>query len=344
MSRVLIVRHGQGRGRLPGYFQDCIDALARSRPALHRSLSFWATGEAQPDLGGVGAVAFWLADPLKEMYPDCYLHARLLADAARERGIRLVNPPDALSNSIKTRQSRLWREAGLPTPAAHAFSSTDELAGLLDRMSLPVIVRPDHLHAQAGIRVCNTKDKAIEASKGLLPVPSLVVELQDVRSTWKRRDPGNLYAQLFHKKRSFILGPRVKAGHVFFATIPIVATQTCTFSPRWRQSKGLKDVPRPGMDQMSVDIDNAFGNGPPEHVELLQRAGQVLGLEYFAVDYSSDADGGIMLWESNPYFFLPPLRISMMPAARQSKARFAAIHAAVGDFLEDLAGDDTGGH
>ena len=340
MNRVLIVRHGPKRGRLEAYFQDGLDHLNRTRPELHACLAFWGTGMAPPDLDGVRAVVFWLGDPLKEMYPDCYRDAMQVAEAARARGIRLVNPPESLSNSIKTRQSQLWRAAGVPTPAAHAFSSVDELAVLVERMTLPVMVRPDQLHAQAGIRVCNTKDKAIEAARRLLPVPSLVVELQDVRRSWKQKDPRSIYARLFHKKRCFVLGPRVKTGHVFFSTIPIVATQTCTFSPQWRRSKGLTEAPLPGTpDVLCVEADNAFGNGMPEHADLFVRAAEALGMAFTAIDYSCDADGGVVLWESNPYFFLPPLRVSMMPVARQSATRYAAIHDAVGRFLSDLAGD-----
>ena len=334
LPKVLIVRHGPRRGRVPRYFQDCLDYLARNRREVHRRLAFCVTGEPAPSLDAVGAVAFWLADPLREMYPACYADASAIAAEARERGVRLINPPEALSNSIKTRQSRLWRQAGLPTPLALPFATVSELQKLLAKLKPPLIVRPDRLHTQKGIHLCRTAEEALRAAKRLLPLPSLVVQLFDVRRSWALKDPHSVYARLFHKKRSFVLGSSVKAGHVFFAPTPIVATQTCTFFPPRRSKMGLPARPKPNTwDWQCVAEDNAFGNGVAEAPELMLRAAKALGLDYLALDYATSADGRIALWEANPYFFLPPLTHSMLPMERESERRYAAIYEAVGDFL-----------
>ncbi|MCB9962837.1 MAG: hypothetical protein H6846_11955 [Hyphomonas sp.] len=42
------------------------------------------------------------------------------------------------------------------------------------------------------------------------------------------------------------------------------------------------------------------------------RAVQELGLDFAAVDYSIRPDGGPILWEANPYFYLPAGQASVL--------------------------------
>ena len=115
-QKILIVRHGKGRGRHRKYMRAALNHQRHNRPELFRRLIFHATGKPTPSWDGVGAVVFWLGDPLREWYPACYQEAVRLADEARSRGARVVTPPEALSNSIKSTQARLWAEAGITTP------------------------------------------------------------------------------------------------------------------------------------------------------------------------------------------------------------------------------------
>lgn len=103
--KLLLVRHGPGRGRFVNYANAWIRRAEGRRPGLYRRMVIHETGEKPPSLEGVGAVVFLLADPLRERYPDCYEEARRIADEAQARGLPLVNAPDALSNTIKTVQA-----------------------------------------------------------------------------------------------------------------------------------------------------------------------------------------------------------------------------------------------
>ena len=111
---LLIVQHGPGRGRLYDFRRHVLEWLEAEAPGLWPRIRLHETGGPPPRLEGVRAVVFWLADPLRELYQADYAEAVVIADAVRASGGTLVNPPEALSNSIKSVQSRLWREAGIP--------------------------------------------------------------------------------------------------------------------------------------------------------------------------------------------------------------------------------------
>ncbi len=95
------------------------------------------TGSAAPALDGVAAVVFWLADPLRELYPDCFAEASHLAAEAEKRGIRVVNRPESLSNTIKSKQSELWQAAGIPCAPVATFGSLAELSLRLATATFP---------------------------------------------------------------------------------------------------------------------------------------------------------------------------------------------------------------
>src|SRR5687767_8437827 len=163
---ILIVRHGPGLGRFVRYGERTLDWIRRHEPALAERILVHETGTgALPtSAAGAGAVVFWLADPLRERYPACYSEAAEIAELAVRRGARVVNPPAALSNTAKSGQARLWDQAGVPCAGGRRFADRAELEALLDGMALPVIVRPDLLHAQEGMRICCTRAEAIAAA------------------------------------------------------------------------------------------------------------------------------------------------------------------------------------
>jgi hypothetical protein len=107
--------------------EPVFEALARRSPALAARVRIHETGAPAPSLDGVAAVVFWLADPLRERFPACFEEAVALAAEARRRGVPIVNPPESLSNTVKSRQARRWREAGFDThqapPASRSSTS-----------------------------------------------------------------------------------------------------------------------------------------------------------------------------------------------------------------------------
>ncbi len=342
MSRsILIVRHGHGRGRSRGprgYFDDVLDFVRETRPELLERIRVYETGEPTPPLNGVAAVAFLLGDPLREFYPECFADAEAIASRASELGLPMVNPPRALSNTIRRTQAQLWTEAGIPTPLYEGFESRDELSALIERMGYPVVVRSDRHHAQAGMAVLRSPEDLDALDAADLFLPGAVAPFVDVREGHRRRDPGSIYARLFHKKRVFVLGDRTRTEHVFFARDPLVSSTTFTFLRYGRVPPVLHGLVRfDTWNRKGIGEDLAYWREGEQHEALMRRAAGVLGLGYGAIDYSDLGDGKVILWEMNPYPKLPRLEIMPLTGPRRTKERMRSYHEAIARFLEDLS-------
>jgi hypothetical protein len=120
--------------------REALDDVRRRRPDVFKRLVFHATGEPASSLEGIGGVVFWLADE------------------ARTRGLALINPPEVLSNSIKSEQAGLWRAAGISTPPVERFDDFAALKSTIERLPFPVLVRGDERHGQSGARVFSAGD------------------------------------------------------------------------------------------------------------------------------------------------------------------------------------------
>lgn len=344
-TSILIVRHGPGLGRFVRYGERTLDWIRRHDPALAGRILVHETGTgALPtSAAGAGAVVFWLADPLRELYPGCYSEAMEIADLAARRGARVVNPPAALSNTAKSVQARLWDQAGVPCAVARRFADRAELAALLDGMSMPVIVRPDLLHAQQGMRVCCTPAEALAAAQPDPRSPGAVVPFMDSREDYRRRDPESVWAQFYHKKRVYVFGDFVMPVHVFFSASPVVAWAGSTFSryQGWGSLvQWLAYLRR--LDRAALAADISFSHSAAEQPALMRRAASALGLDVVAIDYSTFADGSVVLWEANPHPSIPAWRNTGMPLARRTFPRVQRIYAETAAFFHTLVHDSIG--
>jgi hypothetical protein len=300
-------------------------------------MRFHETGNTAPQLNGVQVVVFLLADPLRETYPDCYAEAVELERRARARGVRVVNPPDALSNSIKSVQSRLWREAGIPTPLVRRFETVQQLWSLSARLQYPVLIGADEQQGPRTIHVCEDPQAVSAIPSTDIRLPGAVASIADVRQGFRERDPGTVWARLFHKKRLLVLGGKVRTKHVFFSRYPVVTTSTCKFRRyrgRWGRLAWLARIDR--WSAACVHADLEYWRRGREHDGLMRRATETLGLGFAAIDYSSLADGGVILWEANPYPALPTTRDIMLPRRRHAKERVESYYDAIAGFFADL--------
>jgi hypothetical protein len=362
-EKILIVRHGPGRGRLSNYLQWAFDDIAKRRPRLRGRLRFHATGAPAPDLVGVGAVVFWLSDPLRERYPDCYVEAARIRDEARARGARIVNDPDALSNTMKSVQARRWRAGGVPTPVHYPFATRNQLQDALGTATFPVVLRADQLHALEGMHVCATPDDVLALPDEAIRYPGALAEFVDVRSGYAASNPNTVWSQLFHKKRQFVFGHVTRTSHLFFSPEPLVASHTCTFrlapehvsrgqraiarltkrlpqanARRWKAILADNPANQPAFKlfQDALREDLRYWEAGSEHADVMRAAMRALGLDFAAIDYSSLADGSVVLWEANPHFNLPPARQRMLPRERRTRERLTSYGDSLAEFLESL--------
>ena len=339
---LLLVRHGAGRGphiRLrkfrPKYFDPLLQDFAKRQPELRSHIDVWETGTALPDLSGVRAVLYLLQDPTRECFPECYEDGMRLAEAARARGIRLVNPPEVLSNSVKSTQARLWQAAGMPVPRQFAFTSRDEFEYALDSTKFPAILRSDVLHAQVGMVFCESKSEALEAAKKKLPLPGTLSEFVDTREGFRKSLPGTIWANFYHKKRAYVFGNHVRSNHIFFGTHPIVGSLSCSFDHyrslnpirRWKATKACRE-------HIAIDLEYFYQKS--ENEDELIAAANALGMEFAAIDYSSQADGSVVLWEANPHFCMHAWPFQVLARPRKLTTRMLAFHDSMAEYFKDL--------
>jgi len=338
-SDILIVRHGAGRGRLPGHLQAQLDHVAATAPATFGALRFHETGAGvAPVLDDVCAVVFWLADPLRELYPACYAEAAAIAVSARARAIRVVNPPDALSNSIKTVQARRWRAAGIPTPRHAPFADRGELEAVLATARYPIVIKADQLHVQRGMHVCRSRAEAAAIPDTAIHYPGAVADFVDVREAYRTSAPASVWARFHHKKRAVVLGDRVLPRHVFFSASPIVGYERSTLARYQHRSPATASLLlrlRPA-DRAALAADYAYARGAPEQPDLLRRATRALDLDCAAIDYSTRSDGSVILWEANPHFAMPGATNYTLARQRRFEERFTAFCDTLVGFFEDL--------
>ena len=336
---ILLVKHGPQRGREPDYLLPIARYLHQALSAAHIKLRVHATGQPTPAIDDdLAAVVFWLADPLRELYPDCYDEAAAIAARAREKRIRLLNPPAALSNTVKSVQARLWREAGIPAAACAPFATRDELQTILDTSQFPLIIRPDHSHSQAGICFCPTRRDAEQAAAQPLRLPGVVIPFVDTRSGYENGHGHSVWSRFYHKKRVFVFGDRVCPNHVFFSRHPIVGISHCTFFRYRGRRRWLAPLATwHSWDRATLTADNAFWTNAPESPELMRRAARALDLDMVALDYATFANGDLILWEANPYFYLPPnWRDGLMPTQRRLQQRIGGFYDCLANMMIDL--------
>ena len=335
--KLLVVRHGPGRGRKGQFLEFILDHVARTDPALRDRIVIHETGSPEPSLNGIGRVFFWLADPLKELYPQCHAEAARIAATALQRGIGIANPPDALSNSIKSVQARLLAEAGITTPRHSVFESAPQLKERIHTFDFPLLLKSDQLHAQQGMRFCRNADELRAAvDEAGLAYPVAVAEFIDTREGYRGGNP--LWARFYHKKRTIVLGDIVHPRHTIFSASPIVGLKSSTLKPfRGHGFIRRHALPLMPMARRSIEEDNRFFFEGDAHGDLMRRVCETLGVVTAAIDYSVDADGTAVIWEANPYFHLYAPRDYILPVERHFEERRERIFADATRFLAQMA-------
>lgn len=331
----MFVRHGSGRGpkiRMkrfrPAYFQPFIEEIRRSSPNLFARFVFWETGQHVPDLSDIDCVVFWLQDPLRERFPACFDDAFALEEEAKRRAIKMFNPPSSLSHSIKSVQAKMWLDAGLLTPPVTRIESYEKLMDLAQTFSYPLILRADQLHAQKAMKwVDQEKDL-----KGLNPVdlvfPIAASPFMDTRMGYETPP----YSTHYHKKRALVMADQVRNNHVFFALDPIVGSKNSTFGHGRSFNPVRRMMGNRGIEAF-LKADFAFFEAWTSHREVLLRASEALQQNLVSIDYSTRADGQVVLWEANPHFALHMWPLNLLAAKRQIGKRTQSLHQTIRDGL-----------
>jgi len=332
---------------MPGYGQHVLDWLGVERPDLARRVQVHETGSGRVELDGVCAVLFWLGDPL-ERYPDCLEEALVIQREAERASVRVINPPTALATYGKELQATLFSGACVPSPPAVRLNGPEDLEACGERWGFPLIVRGDQSYGQAGTRVVRSAREIRSLQPPDLPLRPVASPLIDVRERRAGHRNGDLWSRLYHRKRAFLIGEECVSYSLFFGTSPVVAQDTSLYQDYHVWQRRLRPLGRAGRRVLGVlraalgvnralALEGEYRDAPVAHAEVLRRAGEALGLRFLAFDYASLPDGEIVIWEANPYPYLPPPRKCFLPHTRQSVARSRGFYEAFARCLETLA-------
>lgn len=321
---ILIVVHGPGRGRGVPTGNVFMERLQATDPAFAARFRVHETGSGAADLSNVALVLFWLGDPLREKYPACFMEAMEIAAAARSANIRILNSPEALSNTTKTRQSAIWHKERVPSARARMVNEPENLAQVCKDLGGICIVRSDVEHAQRDVLIVrNEADvrRAVETCE----FPVAVIQKFDIRGEYRAAgaEPSSLFRRYHHKARAFVFGDAVMRSHLFFASGPVVGLSNCLLKREARPRRRLGH--RFGYNRKlfndMIREDKTYFEADPLYARTLAHGVRALGLDFAAVDYSIRPDGSVVLWEANPYFWLPRGEESVLSEERNAVER-----------------------
>lgn len=323
-SEILVVCHGSGLGRLVATGKVFLDRLRQTDPDLARRIRIHKTGGAEPDLAGCALIIFWLGDPLMQLYPACFSEAAAIARQARSRQIPILNTPWALSNTLKSRQSDIWQASGIPAARAVRVENEAGLKAALRSFGAACLLRSDEAHAQRDVL---TLDQGTRLSRRSLEryLPGVLLEVIDVRAAYRQsagvRPPA--FSRYHHKARAFVFRDEVKPCHLMFSEALVVGVSNSVFNAQDRRLE--RTVRRLGFKNQAalelVQQDLAYFADPAASKDMLSKAVSALGLDFAAVDYAILPDGELIIWEANPFFYLPPGTASVMSSERQAVRR-----------------------
>lgn len=254
----------------PFFYSHWLDWVARNDPELRSQIHLAHLPTEPPP--NVAALHAWVQDPVRER--DAALFGQLvkLQERVRDSGAEIIQPVEALSNSLRDRQYECLARVGIRTPrVAHIDARfAEEFAGL----TLPIVIRKNWGH-QAGMRLLDSEAQCarwLEEHRHDLS-GWVAAEYLDVRG-----------ADGYYRKYRYILfGEHGVCRHMLV-------------SANWevRPSDRI-------LTEETITEELAFVDGPCDLHGALNAARRELEFDIAAFDYSFDACGEPIVWEVNPY-------------------------------------------
>lgn len=343
LGRILLVRHGKGRGPLikfryfrPEYFDPVLTEFDRHDPEIRKRIRVWATGSPDPPyLYDVKAVVFLLQDPLRELYPECYAEAVEIEETARRLKVRVINPPGALSHTIKSLQSKLWRDAKLPTPRVYPFRSMMDLRDASESVHYPAVLMADRAFQHSAVRIIRSREELLKMDPESIPFPGALSEFIDTRKDYQKSQPDSELARFYHKRRVLVFGERVHASHILFSADPLVTSHRSDAGHPARLNP-LRQITGLWNREFYGRFDDTFS--PEDHTgnAVFVNAVRALGLDWAAVDYSRLANGRVMLWDAKVRFPLRSSSLHCLLSASSERTRHKMTRESVRECLQEI--------
>jgi tetratricopeptide (TPR) repeat protein/glutathione synthase/RimK-type ligase-like ATP-grasp enzyme len=219
--------------------------------------------------------------------PDCAAaNSPALARFAGRAGCRVLNPPERIARTARSRATELFGAIdGLVTPKTARIRSAEltlrGAAEVLDRsgLRLPLIIRPVGSHGGEGavrIQSPDSLDALWRASGGGCDL--YATEFHDCRSA----------DGLFRKYRMFFIDRKPFPYHLAISDHWLVhydKSGTADHEPRLEEER-----------RFLADPERAIG---PRAMEAIRAVGQRLELDFAGVDFGLGCDGRAVLFEAN---------------------------------------------
>lgn len=267
--RILVVRHAGKHPYLQHYY---LNWLAREFPKLRSLFELRLLPCEIRDWSRYRLYVPWFQDPAVEwMTPTTYARALELEAECKARGIAIINALARTTNCIRSVASARLAAAGIRTPRVVPIADVQQFRSDSDGLDFPFIVRDDSGHGRAVVLVEQRSDlDKIQFDRMRRPI---AVEWVDVSAA----------DGLFRKCRFVVAGRVGVRRHLIV-------------SRNW-EVRAAKRVASAATRVEELDYLEA----PAAEHELLERARRCLELDWAAFDYSFDAQGEPIIWETNSY-------------------------------------------
>ncbi len=344
---ILVVRHGSQSGRIPRYCDHVVRWLRAERPHLGNQIRIHETGSGPADLSDVQAVFFWLGDPLEILYPECFSESLGIETEADRWSLRVLNRPSVLARYGKFFHYRRLAAAGIDTPAVRRIGSAGDLQEAAQELGLPLLIRGDYSFGQKGTRIISNERQLASTDMELLPADPVASHLLDVRDRERSIGRDRVWSRYYHRKRVILVGGECAPYSLMFSRVPVVGQHVSEYERVYRWRRRLRPYGRPGKQAVSavqrviglqsmLSCEKEFLDRPAEDPDLFRRASAALGLEYLAFDYATVPGEGTVIWEANPYPFLPAAGNTLLHHTRNQARNTERIYHAFASTFSDL--------
>ena len=275
--RILVVRHSAKHPYLQQYY---LNWLAREFPKLRALFELRLLPCRVRDWSPYRLYIPWIQDPACDwMPPASYTRALELEAECTAHRIPVINSLKKTGSFNRSVAAEKLTAAGISTPRVVTMSNPRQFRDDLGGLDFPLIVREDRGHGKAVTRVRNrTELDSIALERMRRPIAVQWVDTSAADG-------------MFRKCRFVVAGTVGVRRHLIVSRHWEVRAEKRVASDRTRREE---------LDYLTASA--------PEHA-LLERARRALDLQWAAFDYSFEASGEPIIWETNPY-----PRLSFPPA------------------------------
>lgn len=213
---------------------------------------------------------------------------RALGYACEKLGFTGLKEEAAICCADKWSMKKAFLEQGVNTAACYRIQNLSELEEVLNKLTLPAVVKAVDLQGSNGVYICQTREEAVEGYRQVMKLTRqkfCIVE-EYIEGTELGAQAfvyhGEIVFVLPHGDNTYMSHTAVPIGHY----APLELPETIIALAEEEARKAIRAI---GLDNCAVNIDLIEKNGKIYVIELTGRAGATCLPElvsiYYGVDY-----------------------------------------------------------